>query len=314
MHRCDGVSLFFEYAWQNACTQDWSVGHLTCCPMENVIQVLANLATLIFVISSMLALGLSLTIQQILDPLKDVNLVARALLANFVLVPLLAFLLKTVIPLDASLGIGLMLLATAAGAPFLPKLAQAAKADVAFSVGLMVLLMVVTVVYVPVVLPLLLPGVSVNPLDIARSLIILMLMPLAIGLVVKARYEDIAASLQPSMAQAASLSLLAVFVLMLVLNFETMIGAIGSGAIITAIVFILLSLAIAYGLGPSSTTRPVLGLGTAQRNIAAAMVVATGNFSDDPNVLTMILVGALLMLVILMPIAGEMGKQTLAPR
>ncbi|MGD1939944.1 MAG: bile acid:sodium symporter family protein [Leptolyngbyaceae cyanobacterium] len=282
--------------------------------MENVIQVLANLATLIFVISSMLALGLSLTIQQILDPLKDVNLVARALLANFVLVPLLAFLLKTVIPLDASLGIGLMLLATAAGAPFLPKLAQAAKADVAFSVGLMVLLMVVTVVYVPVVLPLLLPGVSVNPLDIARSLIILMLMPLAIGLVVKARYEDIAASLQPSMAQASSLSLLAVFVLMLVLNFETMIGAIGSGAIITAIVFILISLAIAYGLGPSSTTRPVLGLGTAQRNIAAAMVVATGNFSDDPNVLTMILVGALLMLVILMPIAGEMGKQTLAPR
>ena len=282
--------------------------------MENVIQVLANLATLIFVISSMLALGLSLTIQQILDPFMDVNLVVRALLANFVLVPLLAFLLKTVIPLDASLGIGLMLLATAAGAPFLPKLAQAAKADVAFSVGLMVLLMVVTVVYVPVVLPLLLPGVSVNPLDIARTLIILMLMPLAIGLVVKARYEDIAASLQPSMAQASSLSLLAVFVLMLVLNFETMIGAIGSGAIITAIVFILISLAIAYGLGPSSTTRPVLGLGTAQRNIAAAMVVATGNFSDDPNVLTMILVGALLMLVILMPIAGEMGKQTLAPR
>jgi predicted Na+-dependent transporter len=131
--------------------------------LAEMINVLANLATLIFVISSMLALGLSLTVQQILNPLKDVNLVVRALLANFVLVPALAFLLKTMIPLDPSLGIGLILLATAAGAPFLPKLAQAAKADVAFSVGLMVLLMVVTVVYVPVVLPLLLPGVSVNP-------------------------------------------------------------------------------------------------------------------------------------------------------
>jgi BASS family bile acid:Na+ symporter len=103
---------------------------------------------------------------------------------------------------------------------------------------------------------------------------------------------------------------LAVFVLMLVLNFKTVIGTIGSGAIITAVLFILISLAIGYFLGPSTATRPVMGLGTAQRNIAAAMVVATGNFSDDPNVLTMILVAALLMLVILMPTAGELGKRS----
>ncbi|MGF1570901.1 MAG: bile acid:sodium symporter family protein [Nodosilinea sp.] len=277
--------------------------------MTELLTVLSNLATLVFVISSMLALGLGLTVKQILDPLKDVGLVLRALGANFVLVPLAAYVLKTIIPLDPSLGIGLILLATAAGAPFLPKLAQAAKADVAFSVGLMVLLMVVTVVYVPVVLPLLLPGVSVNPADIARSLIVLMLIPLAIGLLINARYGDIARGLQPHMAQASSTSLIAVFVLMLVLNFETMVGAIGSGAIIAAILFIVISLAIGYVLGPTTPTRPVMGLGTAQRNIAAAMVVATGNFSDDPNVLTMILVGALLMLVILMPVAGEMGKR-----
>lgn len=233
----------------------------------------------------------------------------RALVANFVLVPLVALVLKTVIPLDPSLGIGLILLATAAGAPFLPKLAQVAKADVAFSVGLMVLLMVVTVVYVPVVLPLLLPGVSVNPGEIARSLILLMLIPLALGLLINARYGDIARGLQPHMAQTSSTSLVAVFVLMLVLNFDTLMGAIVSGAIIAAILFILISLAIGYGLGPTRSTRPVMGMGTSQRNIAAAMVVATGNFSDDPNVLTMILVGALLMLVMLMPLAGELGKR-----
>lgn len=52
-----------------------------------------------------------------------------------------------------------------------------------------------------------------------------------------------------------------------------------------------------------------MGLGTAQRNIAAALVVATGNLSDDPNVLTMIIIGSLLMLVILFPAAGELGKR-----
>lgn len=68
-----------------------------------------------------------------------------------------------VIPLDEPIRIGLILLATAAGAPFLPKLAEVAKGSTAFSMGLMVLLMVVTIIYLPIVLPLLLGGVQVNP-------------------------------------------------------------------------------------------------------------------------------------------------------
>jgi BASS family bile acid:Na+ symporter len=279
--------------------------------MKQIIEVLANLSTLVFVISSMLSLGLSLTVQQILSPLKDMGLVLRVLLANFVLVPLLAYLLKTVIPLEESLAIGLILLATAAGAPFLPKLAQAAKGDIALSVGVMVLLMVVTVIYVPIVLPILLPGVQVNPADIARSLIILMLIPLAIGLFVNARYDSIAHALQPHMAQASSTSLLAVFILMLVLNIQSVLGTIGSGALLAAVLLILGSLAIGVLLGGRSRdSQSVVGLGTAQRNIAAAMVVAGGNFANDPTVLTMILVGALLMLVILMPLAGEIGNRS----
>jgi predicted Na+-dependent transporter len=275
--------------------------------VSDIFQTLANLGVLTFVVSSMLAMGLSLTVAQILASLRNVGLVLRALAANFVLVPAVALLILFVIPLDKSLGIGLILLATAAGAPFLPKLAQAAKGSAALSVGLMVLLMVVTVAYVPLVLPLLLPGVEVNPLEIARSLVLLMLLPLGIGLLLKARYEELAASLQPAMAQASSISLLAVFVLMLALNFRTVIGTVGSGAIIAALLLIASSFIAGYVLAGSSS-RPVVGLGTAQPNVSAAMVVAGSNFSD-PDVLVMIIVGALLMLVVLMPLAGELGKR-----
>jgi predicted Na+-dependent transporter len=275
--------------------------------VSGTVQTPANLGVLTFVVSSMLAMGLSLTVAQILASLQDAGLVIRALATNFVVVPAVALLILFVIPLDKSLGIGLILLATAAGAPFLPKLAQAAKGSAALSVGLMVLLMVTTVAYVPLVLPLLLPGVEVNPLEIARSLVLLMLLPLGIGLLLKARYEELAASLQPAMAQASSISLLAVFVLMLALNFRTVIGTVGSGAIIAALLLIALSFVTGYVLGGSSTD-PVVGLGTAQRNVSAAMVVAGSNFSD-PDVLVMIIVGALLMLVVLMPLAGELGKR-----
>jgi BASS family bile acid:Na+ symporter len=277
--------------------------------MTEVFEVLANLAVLVFVVSSMLAMGLSLTLKQILAPLKNVRLVLLALVANFVLVPAAGFLITLIIPMDQPLAIGLILLATAAGAPFLPKLVQAAKGNVALGVGLMVLLMVATVIYVPLVLPLLLAGVEVNPMDIAGSLIVLMLIPLAIGLFIKARYDDVAASLQPAMGQASNTSLMLLMVLMLVLNFRTVLDTVGSGAIIAALIFVLVSFVIGFLLaGRDQGTRPVMGLGTAQRNVSAAMVVAAQNFSD-PSVLVMLIVGALLMLVLLMLTAGELGKR-----
>lgn len=278
--------------------------------MNEILQVLSNVFTLIFVVGSMLALGLSLTIKQISDPLRNGGLVGRALLANFVLVPLLAYLLRLLIPMDASYGTGLIVLATAAGAPFLPKLVQLAKGDVAFGVGLMILLMVVTVAYVPLVLPLLLPGVSVNPLDIASSLVVLMLIPLGIGLFVKARYTATAADLQPGFAQAANVGLLGVIATMLLLNWRTLLSTIGTGALFAALIFVVLSFVIGYFLAPSAATRSVIGLGTAQRNVAAALVVTTGNFANDPNVLVMVLVGAVLMMALLLPGAGELGRRS----
>jgi bile acid:Na+ symporter, BASS family len=126
------------------------------------------LAMLSFVVSSMLAMGAGLTVAQIIEPLRDVRLVVLALLANFVVMPLGAFALGKMLQLDEPLGIGLLLLGCAAGAPFLPKLVQLAKGNLAFAVGAMVLLMVVTVGYLPVVLPLLLPGVTVDSWKIAR--------------------------------------------------------------------------------------------------------------------------------------------------
>ena len=277
--------------------------------LNQISQVIANIGILTFVVASMAALGLSLTINQILRPLRNGRLVIIALLANFVLTPALAFAIKTLIPMEEGYAIGLILLATAAGAPFLPKLAQVAKGDIALSVGIMVLLMVTTVIYVPLVLPLLLPGVTVNPLDIAWSLVVLMLIPLAIGLFIKSRYGTVAESLQPHMAQISNMGLMLGFVAILLLSWRSLLSTIGSGAILAAALLIIGGFIIGWFLaGKERIVRSVLGLGTGQRNVAAALVVAGSNFSD-PNVLVMCMVGAILMLVSLMITAGELGKR-----
>jgi BASS family bile acid:Na+ symporter len=280
--------------------------------MTEIMETLAGLAVLVFVIGSMASMGLSLKIPQIIAPLKDIKLVVTALVANFVLVPLVAVVITLLIPLDEPVRIGLILLATAAGAPFLPKLAEVAKGSTAFSVGLMVLLMVVTIIYLPLVLPLLLGGVEVNPWDIAQSLIVMMLIPLAIGLFINARYEETAAKIQPTFGQASNIALLALTVLGLVLNFKEMIGLVGSLGILAGILFIVVSVVIGYLLGGSDgEIKSVMGLGTGQRNISAALVVAAQNF--DTNVITYLMVIAVIGLVVLMPLAGELGKRSAAP-
>jgi predicted Na+-dependent transporter len=259
----------------------------------------------------MLSMGLSLTVSQIIQPLRSIRLVIMALAANFVVVPAAAFALSRIIPLEEDVQIGLLLLGTAAGAPSLPKLAQIAKANAAFAVGLMTMLMVVTIVYLPIVLPLLLPGVEVDAGQIAVSLIVQMLVPLIIGLLIKARYEGTAQTLQPVMAQISNISLALLLVLMLVVNFRNVLALFGTGAILATLLFIAISVVAGYFLGgPATDTKRVLALGTGQRNLAAAFLIATANFAELPNVLVYLAAVSLLLMVALVPTSAEFGKRS----
>src|SRR6516225_2055348 len=133
----------------------------------DLLNKVATTALLGFVVSSMMTMGLGFTVRQIIDALRDVRLVVVALLANFVAMPLGALALNKILRLDQPLGVGLLLLGAAAGAPFLPTLTELAKGNLPFAVGIMVLLSVGTVGYLPLILPLLLPGIAVNSAKIA---------------------------------------------------------------------------------------------------------------------------------------------------
>ena len=276
-----------------------------------ILNVIVQVSLLVFVVSSMLAMGLSLTLGQIVEPLRSVRLVVISLAANFVAAPLLGWGIGELLSLEEGLATGLTIVATAAGAPFLPKLAAAAKGDLAFSVGLMVLLMVVTVAYMPVVLPLLISGVEVDPWAIASSLIFLMLLPLAIGLLVRWRYEDTAAGLQPLMTQTSTIAIALLLAAGVIVNFDDIIDLIGTGGFAAIVLFLAAAGAVGYVSGGSDPgARSVLGLGTAQRNLSAALVVGGQNFGDTPGVITFIIVAGIVGLILLLPTAGELGRRT----
>lgn len=275
-------------------------------------QAAISICMIAFVLSSMLAMGLGLRVSDIVAPLRNWRLVISALLANFVVMPFAALTLARTLRLEESMGIGLLLLGMAAGAPFLPTLAQISRGNLAFAVGLMVLLMVITVGYVPVVLPLLLPGVSVNPAQIARSLVLLMLLPLGSALAVKANRPGLAATIKPFFDKTSNLSLIALMALQTLLNVRSVVAVFGTGGILAGVLFLAVGFIVGWALGGAAReTRSVLGLGTAQRNIAAALVVANQSF-DDPNVVVMVVVIAIVGLVTLMPLSRALGRRVAA--
>jgi BASS family bile acid:Na+ symporter len=248
------------------------------------------------------------TVTQIIDALRDLRLVLLALLANFVAMPLAALALDKMLRLDEPLGVGLLLLGAASGAPFLPKLTELAKGNLPFSVGIMMLLAIGTVGYLPLILPLLLPGVTVNSGKIAGWLCLLTLLPLAAGLALRARYEEVAARVKLVLDWVSNATLVPMVLLLAVANIDKILHVSGTRGILAGLLLIALGFGVGWMLGgPSIGTRRALALATGQRNIAAALVVASESFSD-PSVVIMVIVVTIVGLLTLMPLCHVLAN------
>jgi BASS family bile acid:Na+ symporter len=281
--------------------------------LSEAASTLISLFGLLFVVGSMLSMGFSLTIQLIFQSLKNWKIVALALTTNFLIIPVVTIGLASFLPLPEDVRSGFYILSLAAGAPFLPKLAQFAKASIAFAVGLMTLLMVATVIVLPIILPFIIQGASISAWDIARPLILLMLLPLGIALVIRQRYESFAEHAAKLLNSVTTVSLLALLFLFFIVYWNGILSTFGTGAILFSIFFISFALAAGYLLSVKDPEiKRVSGLGAAQRNIAAGILVAAVNFADRPIVGITVLVISLVGLVFLMVSAGEWGRRKLA--
>lgn len=101
--------------------------------------------------------------------------------------------------------------------------------------------------------------------------------------------------------------MLVLLVVGLGLNVSNILSLIGTGGLAALLVLVLGALAIGVVLG--SGQRDVLGLGTGLRNFSSAILVAAANFPGSTT-LPFVLVGALLFLLVLLPTATFMGKQS----
>jgi BASS family bile acid:Na+ symporter len=278
--------------------------------MAQVLQAVLDIAVVVFPVTSLFAVGLAHDAAELVAPLRHPHRLVRALIANFVLVPLLTFALCRLLSLERPLEIGLLLVSTAAGAPFLIKLTQMAGGDVGLSASLLLVLVPATVVYMPLVVPVIEPQARVGAAAIALPLGLTLILPLCVGLGVRRLRARWAAAWIRPLGHASTGALGAVIGATLLLSAGRIARLAGSGAILAALLMILGAFAIGYLMAvPNPGARTSLGLGTAQRNIAAALVVASESF-HHPDTLLVGVIASLLDLLVLFPIAWGLRRRS----
>jgi len=266
-----------------------------------LLTLLFNISIVIFVIATMVSIGFGLRVSEIIEPLKSPILILNVLITNFVIVPLSILVIVSIIPIDEGAKIGLIILSLASGAPFTPKLVEIAKGNIAVATAVMLLQMVSTVFILPFALPLMIGGdIIVDSLGIAKSLIVMMIIPLAISLWISSKFKNIAEVWQGAMVKISNIALLVIIITLTILNGKDILAVFGYD-MFAVVIFMITSLIIGYFAGGRVySNRIVSSLSVAQRNISAGLVVSAQNFSGNPKVTITIIAVAIIGLFIML--------------
>jgi BASS family bile acid:Na+ symporter len=258
---------------------------------------LINALVTITLIEMMMATGLGVTFVDLAGVARNVRLVARAGLANYVCVPAVTVGLLLLFNPHPMVAAGFLILAVCPGAPYGPPFSAIAKGNLAVAIGLMVMLAGSSAIIAPLLLHYLLPLVSgneslnVDALTIADTLLATQLLPLGVGVAIRQWYPHLAERMQkPANLASKILNLLAVGVI-LGTQFELLteirpLGFVG-----------MVALLIASGLagwllgGPEPGIRKTMTLTTSLRNVGVGLVIATGAFAGTPAVTATLIYG-----------------------
>ncbi len=268
--------------------------------MNDILMILFKVSLAIFMAGSLLDMGLRLNLKDAIQGLRDFRFVAHALVWSFVICPALAYLITLIIPMDPPYAIGMLLLGMAPCAPFVPMLVEKAKGDLGYTAAFMLLASVGTVICMPVTVPLLTKGLSASPWAIAKPLLIVVLIPMAAGVIFRRRSETGAAKVQPVVKKLAGLAGLVWCILCLIIYGKPLLGVAGELAVLSEVVFFgSICLATYYlGFGLRHEQKVVLSIGVTTRNLGACLTPLLSLPDMDQRATLMIVLSLPIMVVV----------------
>ena len=244
--------------------------------------ITGTIALWVFVIASMLGIGLRVSMRELRIELRAYGFLLRALAANFVLIPLLGVALAWLVPMDDPSMVAFVLLACAAGGPSALQFTSKQRAALSYAAETAVLLAILSIFITPVLAELALPKDIRLMMPYARQFWLYLLVlvgPVVLGMLVHSKAPTVAARLAQPMTLLGTLA----FVLVVLVLLEVRSQAIRDLPleVVSAMVgFILLSMAVGWLMGGAARqTRRVLATSSSMRNIALCLVVVESSFA-----------------------------------
>ncbi|HKP11884.1 MAG TPA: sodium:proton symporter, partial [Blastocatellia bacterium] len=131
---------------------------------------------------------------------------------------------------------------------------------------------------------------------------------IAVGMLLVQFLTEFAKRAQPWVGWVGNVTLYVVMGATLIGYFPNMVGIFGTGAILVGLAFVAAAFGLGYLAGAGRDhLEDVGGLGTAQRNTAAGLIIAAQNFRD-PNVLVMLTLANMLGIVMLLLVAKVLSR------
>jgi predicted Na+-dependent transporter len=271
-----------------------------------------KIAAIVMLVSLMLGAGLEINVEHLVAAVKNYGLLARALTANFIVVPAFGVLLARAFHLDAYVAIGFVLMALAPGVPFLVRAAgRTPGGSLGFAAMLAFVMPALSIVTIPLTARFIFAAGLIAPAQVAgnipfgRILVTLVgfqLVPLLVGLLLANRAPKLAAKLRRPFLLLFVVAVVALLVILGPTLVKAVASVYGSHGMWATLVLVLLSIGTGWILGgPQVQYRRTLSIATGLRNIGTCAVVATATFPDTlvaPTVLTYFLIQFLISIVL----------------
>ncbi len=218
--------------------------------------------------------------------LRERGILARAFLANAILVPALAAALVLALHLESDFAMGAVLAASCPGAPFGTYLAARFRQDVPLAAFLTTGLTLAALVTTPVASRLIYGAGNMAALPRGSGLLMvaaIIVAPILLGRALRERSPDAAIRLGRAADRLALLALAGASLAAVGVRSRGMRLAGSRGAAII-LVIVIASIAVGWGCGSSRVTRATLGTSTGLRNVGLAFLFAGHTFpgSDVP--------------------------------
>jgi BASS family bile acid:Na+ symporter len=241
--------------------------------IQQIAETVLRIAVVGFMAGNLLAIGLETNLRAALAPLADRRFLAVTLLLDWLLSPAFAWLLTRLLPIAPPYAAGLLLIGLAPAAPFLPMMVRRAGGDLAYTAAFMLIAALGTVLIMPLAVPFFLPGLSVEAWTVAKPLVVLLFLPMAAGMAIRAALPGIAPRLLAVVRVLAGVATIALLAAIAVRYFDGFIAAVGSYAIAAQVVYAggLIMGGYALSAGMPTDQRSVMSLGACSRNLGAAL-------------------------------------------